>query len=192
MGGVSLITVEALFLVVTAWLAVFAQSWFGGIRVLTGAQVDVLPSLMVYAGLTGGMWSVGLLSFFAGTLLDSLSLNPLGVSVFPLFVVGWAVNANQELILRTERYAQCLLGIGAGALVPLLTLSIIVFLMGERVERPVVGWESLWRWTVMALAGGVATPVIFLFGDLSRRMFLYEMAPENRFRGDREIKRWRV
>lgn len=92
MGGVSLITVEALFLVVTAWLAVFAQSWFGGIRVLTGAQVDVLPSLMVYAGLTGGMWSVGLLSFFAGTLLDSLSLNPLGVSVFPLFVVGWAVN----------------------------------------------------------------------------------------------------
>ena len=176
----------------TAWLTVFAQSWFGGFRALTGAQVDVLPSLMVYAGLTGGMWSVGLLSFFAGMLLDSLSLNPLGVSVFPLFVVGWAVNANQELILRTERYAQCLLGIGAGALVPLLTLSIIVFLMGERVERPVVGWESLWRWAVMALAGGVATPMIFLFGDLSRRMFLYEVAPENRFRGDRGIKRWRV
>lgn len=192
MGGLSLISLEILFLTVLSWLVVFAQCEFDGLRSLIGAQFDLLPSILVYAGLSGGLWTVLAVSFGAGLALDSLSQNPWGVSVFPLFLVGWLVHSHQDLILRTERYAQFLLGLGASALAPLITLSIIIFVMGDRVERPVIGWGSVWHWAVSALSGGVATPLIFLLGDLARRTFLYQPAPENRYSGDREIKRWRI
>ena len=41
-----------------------------------------------------------------GLWFDSLSANPLGVSVLPLFLVGLAIHLNRELILRDQAFAQ--------------------------------------------------------------------------------------
>ena len=62
-----------------------------------------------------------------GLWFDSLSANPLGVSVLPLFVVGLAIHVKRELIVRDQTFAQVVLGAAAPALaVPLLTLLLLL------------------------------------------------------------------
>src|SRR4030081_476903 len=45
---------NAIFIFVAAFLAVFWEAAFNGVRHLLGAQIDLLPPLMVYASLTAG------------------------------------------------------------------------------------------------------------------------------------------
>ncbi len=45
-----------------AFLAVFWEAAFGGVRHLLGAQMDLLPPLMVYASLCTGITTVTLLA----------------------------------------------------------------------------------------------------------------------------------
>ena len=49
-----------------------------------GAQIDLLPALMVYAALNAGLPTVALLAVFGGLWFDTLSANPLGISILPL------------------------------------------------------------------------------------------------------------
>ena len=42
-------------ILIVAWLIIFFQSVFTGFRDLVGAQFDLLPALMVYTSLTGGL-----------------------------------------------------------------------------------------------------------------------------------------
>ena len=92
------------------------------------------------------------------------------------------------MILRDEAFAQLLLGLGASAATPLLTLLLLI-----NVDRsPVLGWFSLWQWVVMAALGGVATPLWFWFFDRVDHAFSYRPLAENSFRSDREIKRGRA
>ena len=181
-----------IFSTVIAWIGVFAQSQVSWFRDLTGVQLEVGPSIMVYAGLVGNVWCLAGLSVLMGLGLDSLSMNPLGVSVLPLFVVGWLVNANRELLLRNESYAQLVLGIAATALASLMTLSMLVFVLGHKLDSPQVNWITLWQWSLSSVVGGLISPILFYCGEAAKKIFMYESAPENRFRGDREIKRWRV
>ena len=46
---------------------------------------------MVYAGLSTGITTVALLALCGGLWFDSLSANPLGVTMLPLFVIGLAI-----------------------------------------------------------------------------------------------------
>ncbi len=71
---------HTMLILTTAFLAVFGEAALPGIRKLLGAQVDLLPALMVYASLCGGLTTVVLLAVCGGLLFDSLSANPLGVS----------------------------------------------------------------------------------------------------------------
>src|SRR5258706_10846770 len=91
-----------IFILGAAFLAVFWQAAFNGVRHLLGAQIDLLPALMVYASLYGGFTTVVLLAVLGGLWFDSLSANPLGVSVLPLFIIGVSIYASRELILRTQ------------------------------------------------------------------------------------------
>ena len=50
------------FVLATALLAVFWEAAFNGLRYLIGAQIDLLPALMVYAGLCTGITTVTLLA----------------------------------------------------------------------------------------------------------------------------------
>jgi rod shape-determining protein MreD len=181
-------TINTILILPVAFLAVFLQAALAGVRDIIGAQVNLLPALIVYAALQGGLRAVALLSVCGGLWFDSLSANTLGVSVLPLFAVGFLIYQQRELILRSQRFAQFVLGLTASLVVPLLTL-LLMFTMGE---TPLVGWGTLWQLLVMGLLGGALTPVCFRFFSFVRRTFFYSPATQTTFRSDREIRRGRT
>lgn len=179
---------HTIFVLGAAFLAVFCEGTFQGVRLLVGAQVDLLPALMVYAGLCTGLTTVALLAFLGGLWIDSLSANPPGVSVLPLFVIGLTIFVKRELILRDQTFAQLVLGLAASAAAPPLTLLVLL----STGNTPLLGWGTLWQWIVMATGGALATPVCFeLFGWLHRTL-VHGGAVQSSFRPDREIRRGRL
>ncbi|HYG21380.1 MAG TPA: rod shape-determining protein MreD [Verrucomicrobiae bacterium] len=179
--------ITSILVLLAAALAVFWESAFQGIRHLLGAQIDLLPGLIVYASLSTGLFTTSLTAVTAGLLFDSLSANPLGVTVLPLLLVGILIHSQRELILRDQVFAQFILGLAASAIAPLLTLLLIL----TRGEPPLLGWGSLWQWIVLAVGGAIATPIWFLAFGLFDRTFNYQRARETTFRADREIRRGR-
>ncbi|MCU0789271.1 MAG: rod shape-determining protein MreD [Verrucomicrobia bacterium] len=120
---------------------VFAQAAFTWPRRLLGAQVDLLPALMTFTALRLGVGSIVALAFVGGLSLDALSLNPLGVSPLPLCLVGMGLHMKRDQILRDEVFAQFVLGVAAGVVVPL----------GLPEPRPGWGWgfcgiSWFWEW----------------------------------------------
>lgn len=178
---------NTIFILVLAFAAVFVESSFGGLRRLIGAQIDLLPGLMVYASLSSGMVTVTLLAACGGLWFDSLSANPLGVSILPLFLIGFAVQHFRHLILRDQSYAQLVLGFAASAFAPLL--SLVILLSGG--ADPILGWGSLWQWFAMTVLGGLLVPVYFKLFDKVYHVLGYERVVESSFRSDREIARGR-
>ncbi len=175
------------FILGAAFLAVFGQAAFGSARFLAGAQVDLLPPLMVYAALSSGLTTVTLLAVCAGLWFDSLSANPLGVTVLPLFAVGWVIFLKRELILRDQPFAQAVPGAAASVVAPALTLLLLPT-MGS---HPLFGWGTLWQLVVLCAGGALAAPVWFeLFGWLQYAL-VHRGATESSFRPDREIRRGR-
>lgn len=179
---------HSIAILATAFLCVFAQTSFHGVREIFGAQIDLLPALVVYTSLRSGLVTIVLLSLFGGLWFDSLSVNPAGVSVLPLLVCGLGIFRARSVLLRDQPYAQFVLGFAASALCPLFTL-ISLFQLGE---QPLVGWASLWQWGVMSLLGGAATPLVFAFFTRLERALFYQELKETNFRADREIKRGRA
>ena len=119
-----------------AFLAVFLESYFRGLRNLVGAQIDLLPALMVYASLSAGISTVALLATLGGLWFDSLSANPLGITVLPLLVIGLIIHSGRDLILREQRYAQFMLGLAASATAPLFTVLALLGLGAEPGRNP--------------------------------------------------------
>ena len=109
-----------------AFLAVFGEAALPGLRHLFGAQVDLLPVLMVYAALNASLTAVTSLAILGGLWFDALSANPLGVSILPLFAVGFVVFLQRDLILRELSFAQIVLGTVASAVVPVLTVLLLL------------------------------------------------------------------
>lgn len=179
---------NALLILATAFLAVFWEASFRGLRGLLGAQIDLLPPLMVYAALSANLTVMVLLALAGGLWFDSLSANPLGITTLPLFLVGLALHSQRDLILREQTLAQVVLGFCAGAATPLLSLAVLL----TAGQKPLLGWGSLWQWTVMSLGAAVATPICFeLFGILNR-LFVHRSPVRSSFRSDREIRRGRM
>jgi rod shape-determining protein MreD len=169
----------------TAFLVVFGEAAFPLLRHWLGAQVDLLPGLMVYAALNVDIVTVSLLAVLGGLWFDALSANPLGVSVLPLFVIGFVIYLQRELILRELPFAQFILGATASAVAPALVA--LLLLTGGQV--PLLGWGSLWQWIVMTAGGAVATPILFEFFNWCRHTLGYQPRTEPSFRPDREIRR---
>jgi hypothetical protein len=170
-----------------AFLAVFGEATLSAPRHWLGAQIDLLPALMVYAALNADIVTVLLLAVLGGLWFDSLSANPLGVTILPLMVAGFPIYFRRELILRGLPFAQFVLGAAASALVPALT--VLLLLNGGR--QPLIGWGSLWQWIVMTAGGAAATPVIFSLAEWCGHMLGYKLRTEASFRSDREIHRGR-
>ena len=176
-----------ILILLAAFVAVFVESAFGGLRHLLGAQIDLLPMLMVYASLRSNLVTVVLLAVLGGLWFDTLSANPLGITILPLFLAGFLIYLRRGLILREESYAQIVLGLGASAAVPMLTL---LLLLSTR-QTPLLGWGSLWQWLVMTVGGGLLTPACFCLFDGLNRALSYSPNIGTSFRADREIKRGR-
>jgi hypothetical protein len=170
-----------------AFFTVFCETVFNGLRDLLGAQIDFLPVLMVFAALNTNIVGVTLLAIFGGLWFDCLSANPLGITILPLFALGFPIYLQRDLILRDVQFAQVVLGALASALVPGLTL--LLLLSGR--QQPLVGWGSLWQWVVMIGGGAIASPVIFHLLGWFNHALGYQPRTETSFRADREIRRGR-
>jgi len=178
---------DTILVLFAAFLVVFWEAAFQGVRHLLGAQIDLLPALMVYASLCAGLNTAMLLALCGGLWFDSLSANPLGISVLPLLAIGVAIYASRELILRSQTFAQLVIGLAASIAVPLITLLLLL----STGHQPLLGWGTLWQVLVMGFGGALATPVFFeLFGWLHRKLGRVQVS-EVSFRPDREIRRGR-
>ena len=179
---------RTILILAAAFLAVFGEAGFPILRHGLGAQVDLLPVLMVYAALNADLATVSLLAVLGGLWFDALSANPFGASILPLFAVGFVIYLRRDLILRELSFAQLVLGTLASAVVPVL--SILLLLTAGK--QPLLGWGSLWQWLVMTAGGAAATPLVFALFDWSNRALGYQPRTETSFRSDREIQRRRI
>jgi len=178
---------NSIFIFALAFLAVFAEASFGTFRRVLGVQVDLLPGLMIYASLSTGVWTVAGVAVLGGLWFDSLSANPLGTSILPLFFIGFIVQQFRHLILRDQPYAQLVIGCAASGLAPLMALAILASSGAE----PMLRWGFLWQWFVMTLVGGLLVPLYFRLFDKVYRTLGYQPVVESSFRQDREIARGR-
>lgn len=176
---------NSILILVVAFLAVFAEAAFSWPHRLLGAQIDLLPALMIYAAMNTEIITVSLLAVLGGLWFDSLSANPLGISILPLYAVGFPICWKRDLLLRELPFAQVILGAVASAVVPALT---VLFMLSSSVE-PLLGWGSLWQWIVMTAGGALLTPVIFGLFDWCNKTFGYQPLTQTAFRPDREIRR---
>ena len=177
-----------ILLLLAAFLAVYLETSIDFVRNFLRAQIDLLPALMVYTSLTHSFPATVLLAVAGGLWFDSLSANPLGVSILPLLVIGSLNFQNRSFLLRENTYAQFILGLAASAAAPLISL-LIIFGVGD---TPLLGLGSAWQLIVMSVAGGAATPVLFRFFDRVSRAVDYQPLAESAFRPNREIKRGRM
>jgi rod shape-determining protein MreD len=176
---------NSILVLIAAFLTVFAESVTSGPRHLLGAQIDLLPALMVYAALNTNIVVVSVLAVFGGLSFDSLSANPLGLTILPLFIAGFPMFLQRDLILRELPFAQVVLGGIASAVVPLLTVLMLL----TAGQKPLLGWGSLWQWIVMTAGGAVATPILFTLFQWCTDALGYKPRTETSFRPDREILR---
>jgi rod shape-determining protein MreD len=187
MGAFPMNVFNTILILAAAFLAVFGEAAFPLLRHWLGAQVDLLPVLMVYAALNTDIVTVSLLALLGGLWFDALSANPLGISIVPLFAIGFVIYLQRELILREVPFAQFMLGAVASAAAP--ALCVLLLLTGG--QEPLLGWGSLWQWLVMTAGGAVATPIVFEFFNWCQKAFGYQPRTETSFRPDREIQRGR-
>ncbi len=178
---------STILVLASAFLAVFWEAAFGWLRHLLGAQIDLLPPLLVYASLYGGFETLCLFAVVGGLLFDSLSANPPGITLLPLLLVGLGLFSKKGLILRDQPFAQFILGLSASILVPALTLVVLL----TTGYTPLLGWGTLWQLLVMGVGGAIATPIIFALFEWLQRALVHARAAETSFRPDREIRRGR-
>ena len=171
-------------LFVVAWLAVFSQTQFHLVRDLLGCPVGIVPALVIYAALTHGLIVSTSFSVVCALWLDSLSSTRLGLSIPPLFILGFLLHVRQHLLLRDQIYAQFWLGFGAGIGVPLATMGILN--IGGR--EFIAGWGTVWQLLVAGLVNGLTCPLGFRLFDALRSTFEYQPVATTPFRPDREIK----
>lgn len=178
---------QSILILAFAFLAVFAETVFSAPRNLLGAQIDLLPALMVFTALSSDLLTVCLLAVLGGLGFDSLSENPLGVTILPLMLVGFPIYLRRDLILRASPFAQLVLGTAASAIAPVL----VIMLLLNGGKQPLIGWASIWQLLVMTVGGALATPVIFALFAWCDRALGYQPRNETSFRSDREILRSR-
>jgi hypothetical protein len=178
---------NSILVLAAAFLAVFAEAVLSAPRQWLGTQIDLLPALMVYAALNTNAVVMSLLAIFGGLWFDSLSANPLGLTIIPLFVISFPILLQRDLILRQVPFAQLVLGAIASAAAPLVS----VLLLLTAGKHPLIGWGSLWQWLVMTAGGAVATPFFFALFEWCDKALGYRPRTETSFRPDREILRSR-
>ena len=175
-------------ILLAAYVAVFLQAYVVVVRNWIGVQPDLLPVLMVYCGLSTGWLTLSLTAVLGGLWFDSLSANPLGITILPLVLVGSVIHKTRDLVLRDQPYARLVLGMAAGAATPFLT----VLLLLANGYKPLLGWGTLWQWLILALGAGLLTPICFACFDWINHALAYSRTAETSFRPDREIKRGRA
>ena len=178
---------NSIFILITAYLAVYLEASVGFLQDWFGAQVDLLPPLVVYAALSEDLVCEVLTALLGGLWFDSLSANNLGVSVISLLAAGLTLQQFRGLLLRQDWTAQFFLGAAASLGCPLISLLVLLNLG----NAPLLAWSSMWQLLFMAIGGGLATPIFFRLFPWLHRTFNYQPEPGAGCRPDRQIKRGR-
>lgn len=179
-----MIAFNTIIILLAAYALVFLQAAVNG---FLGTQLDLLPALMVYASLTAGPLTVATLALSGGLWFDSLSANPLGISILPLLAIGFVILIRRDLLLHDQAFAQFVIGSGASLAAPTATL---LFLLTAG-KDPLLGWGTVWQMIVMTLVGGATTPGLFWLFSRVAQTFDYREINTSSFRPDREIRRGR-
>lgn len=177
-------TRHALF-VVLALLAVFGTAAWNLPRAWLGSPLSLLPPVLVCAAVQEQGTSWRWVAVVGGLARDTLSVDPLGVSILPLYVTGWFLNSHRELLLSELAFAQAIMGVAVSAAVPLLTLGLVV----ASGDVPAMGGRLLWQWLVLTVSGGLLTPPMFRIWQRVEGWFAHPVIQTTSFREDREILR---
>lgn len=138
-------------ILLTALVGIFLESACQISRNLTGAQIDPLPALMIVTALRAPVFAITALAIMGSLWQSSLSSDPLGISMLPLFALGMLVHLNIKGISHHQIGSRFALGAIAGALIPILTLCLLL-LSGQ---KPMIGLYSLWQWAVGIIGNGL-------------------------------------
>jgi len=171
--------------VTTGYAVSFAEGRVTALRDLTGAQIDLLPGMMVYAAMAYRTVIVLGCAALFGLFFDSLSANVLGTSFTSLAAVGLAAARFRELLLSDQFITHWVLGLIASGIAPLIAL-IVLNLCGF---QPLLGVGSFWQWAMMIAGGGFMTPVWFKFFNRLDDASRFKEMPESAFRQDRQMAR---
>lgn len=155
-------------LMIAAIVAVFISTQFYMFRSLVGVPVNLLPGLIVYTALRSHITGLFIISAFTGLLTDSLSASPLGTSILPLMMTGFLVQLKKDWLLSSQVFAQFILGLLAGALIPLLDVTLVFMMLPESMNPPVLSGSFLWQWLALISTSGLMTPVVFKVLDAIR------------------------
>lgn len=178
---------SVLVFLVTGYALIFAQARVTALREAIFTQPDLLPGLMVYAGLAFRTEVLLGCAAILGLLFDSLSANPLGTTMVTLSAIGLVSARFREYLLSDQFTTHWVLGLAASGAAPLLSLGVCKFAGAE----PLAGWSTAWHWALMTAGGGIVTPLWFVFFNRLDDALRYKEAPESVFRADRQIARGR-
>lgn len=169
----------------TAYLVIFAEARFDGVRKLLGTQIHLLPGMLVYAAISFNVSTVIACATIVGLLFDILSANPMGTTSVAGLMVTFGMFHFRELLLREQLTAQFVLGAVASAVVPLIS----VLVMMAAGVLPLIRWGSVAQWVLVTAGGAAFTPLWFLLFNWLDRVLRYKEVTELSFRQDRQIAR---
>jgi hypothetical protein len=138
-------------ILLTALIVIFFETACQIPRNFTGAQIDPLPALMIVTALRAPILSITALAIMGSLWQSSLSSDPLGICMLPLFMLGMLVRLNSKSIAHHHIGSQFALGAIAGALVPTLSLCLLL-LSGH---QPMIELYSLWQLAVGIIGNGL-------------------------------------
>ncbi len=148
-----------LFLLITCSVFVWGQTWFISHYPVLGVKIDCLPCLVLYCALFASWKELFCVCTLAGLLFDSMSLNPLGVTVISLLLPGYFLYCNRKILLYHSVWVQVLLGFAMGIVSPLFTL---LQLTGLPIS-PLINFRVLFVFIVLGITNALVAPII-LFG----------------------------
>ena len=146
-----------LTILLTALTSIYAASAWHLPRQLTGVQLDPLPALMLVVALRAPISAVTALAIGGSLLQSALSSGPVGASLVPLYALGLVIHLNAHSLSQYHIGPRFALGAIAGGVVPALTLVLLV-LSGH---EPLIGWFTLWQWSVGILGSGIFAVLFF-------------------------------
>lgn len=168
------------YIIVALEITILAQ-----IRGITGFDLDLLPSIVACIGLISPIETIILVSCIVGIMYDAVSLNPLGITSFSLFIPGIMIYTVRHLFMPKQWQLQFLCGLFVGIIQPLI--SFVILLTMRKV--PFFSVDIIMVITVSGLVCGIVTPAIYKTVSWLDKTFNYRKVSKNSFSPDREIIR---
>lgn len=159
MGPPELMSTESS--VVVRWSVVVVgvyllQVGFANDLQILGVHPELMLLVAICAGLVGGSSRGAVVGFAAGLLVDLLYSGSLGVSALCFTLVGFAVGAAEDSVIRSTKVISMGIAVGASATGVLLFAGVTQLLGGHTLTDP-----QLWRIVgIVAVLNGLLCPAL--------------------------------